>query len=135
MTRKAESVLLDTSAVLALVFREPGWEEVAALIAERQPHAADTLAIEVGNALSKHYRRGLLTADEVAEMWAVFEVLAEAIALSPINVKAALAIITARRMWAYDAYVVEAAMTAGLPLLTLDRQQAGIAALHGVKTL
>lgn len=135
MSQEHSGVLLDTSAVLALVFRESGWEQLAAIIAERQPFAAETLAIEVGNALSKHYRRALLSADEVAELWDVFEALAPAIILAPVNVRAALVYITKRRMWAYDAYVVEAAVAAGLPLLTRDRHQAGIAILHGVKIL
>lgn len=134
MTRKAK-VLLDTSVVLEIALMEPGWEEAAALIEQREPYVADTVDIEVGNALSKHYRRGLLSANEVRDIWANFHALQAVFQRVPVNVGAALEIVTARRMWAYDAYVVEAARERGLPLLTRDNQQASIAALHGVKIL
>lgn len=135
MTKKAESVLLDTSALMAILLEEPDWEEVDSVIAVRPSYLPSTVDIEVGNALSKQFRRSLLSAEEVARVWGNFEAMRPMFQIVQVNVPGALKIVTARRMWAYDAYVVEAARGEGLPLLTRDKQQASIAALYGVKIL
>lgn len=133
MTKKTAAVLLDTSAIMAILLEEPEWEAVHALVTTRKAYLASTIDIEVGNALSRQFRRGLMNAAEVGEVWEVFTAIRALFEVIPVDVRGALAVVTARRMWAYDAYVVEAAMRAGIPLLTRDNQQAAIAALQGVK--
>lgn len=135
MARPTEAVLLDTSALMALLLEEPDWREVQAVITSRKGYLASTIEIEVGNALSRQFRRGLLNAAEVGAVWDIFTAVRELFEIVPVDVRSALDVVTARRMWAYDAYVVEAAMRAGVPLLTRDNQQAAIAALQGVKIL
>lgn len=120
---------------MALLLEEPDWQDIHALITTRKGYLASTIDIEVGNALSRQFRRGLLNAAEVGAVWDIFSAIRELFEIVPVDVRGALDVVTARRMWAYDAYVVEAAMRAGVPLLTRDNQQAAIAALQGVKIL
>lgn len=126
-------IVIDTSAVLAVLLNEP--ERPAVLAATRRAtlEATGSLPWEIGNALVALTRRRAASAKAVRQAWAAFG----AIPLRYIatDVDAALQLAVAHNLYAYDAYVIEAARSSGNPLLSLDRRQVAAARVAGVEIL
>lgn len=111
-------VVIDTSAVLAVLLREPSRESLIALTTGRSLVAAPSLPWEVGNALIAGLRRRKLTVKALQLAWASY--LQIPVRLPHIDVPAALDLASSLGLYAYDAYVLEATRAARAPLLTLD---------------
>lgn len=111
-------LVIDTSALLAVLLNEP---TRAALISATQGYGlvgAPSLPWEVGNALVAGVRRRRLAAAAVRQAWAGYQMVP--VRLAEIDVGHALEIALELGLYAYDAYVLEAARAERLPLLTLD---------------
>ena len=123
---------IDTSAVLAVLLNEPSRP---ALVRATEGHAligAPTLPWEVGNALVAGFRRKRLTSQVIQRAWASYQLVQ--VRLEEIDVASALEIALDLGLYAYDAYVLQMARSAGVPLITLDRGMAVAASRLGVKT-
>jgi len=118
MTDNAFVVAVDTSAVLAVLLREPSRDALIAVTEGRSLVAAPSLPWEVGNALIAGLRRRKLTSTSVPQAWASYERIP--VRLVQIDVPAALDLAIELKLYAYDAYVLQAARSARAPLLTLD---------------
>ena len=126
-------VTVDTSAVLAALLNEPERPAILALTRRATLEAAASLPWEVGNALVALVRRRAIAARDVRRVWAAFaSVPVRYVAL---DVEAALALAASHDIYAYDAYVIEAARAGGNPLLSLDRRQVAVARKVGVEIL
>jgi predicted nucleic acid-binding protein len=128
-----EHVVIDTSALLAVLLNEP---ERAALIDATQGRglvAAPSLPWEVGNALVAGVRRRRISPAVLLEVWASYRKVP--VRLAEIAVARALEIAVEFKVYAYDAYVLEAARAERLPLLTLDRALAHVARRLGLKLM
>jgi predicted nucleic acid-binding protein len=111
-------VAVDTSSVLAVLLREPSREALITLTEGRSLVAAPSLPWEVGNALIAGVRRRKLTAAAVQRAWTSYEQIP--VRLVQIDVSGALELAASLGLYAYDAYVLEAARSVRAPLLTLD---------------
>lgn len=114
----AAGLVIDTSAVLAVLLDEP---TRPALIAAAEGCAlvgAPSLPSEVGNALVAGFRRRRLSAEAVLGAWASYQKVR--VRLAEIDVRNALQIALETGLYAYDAYVLETARAERLPLVTLD---------------
>jgi predicted nucleic acid-binding protein len=111
-------VAIDTSAVLAVLLREPSREALVAMTEGRSLVAAPSLPWEVGNALVAGVRRRKLTGTAVQQAWASYVQIP--VRLVQIDVAAALKLAISIGLYAYDGYVLEAARGVRAPLLTLD---------------
>ena len=114
-----EYLVIDTSALLAVLLNEP---ERSSLIQLTKGHglvAAPSLPWEVGNALVAAVRRKRLRLEALIEAWANYRRVP--LRFSEIVAERALEIAIEYRVYAYDAYVLETARAERLPLLTLDR--------------
>jgi predicted nucleic acid-binding protein len=118
MTTHGPVVVVDTSAVLAVLLREPSRDTLVALTESRSLIAAPSLPWEVGNALIAGLRRRKLTAKAVQFAWASYVQIA--VRLLHVDARTALGLASSLGLYAYDAYVLEAARAARAPLLTLD---------------
>ena len=113
-------MVIDTSVVLAVLLHEP---ERPALI---EATKGATLIVpgsvlwEVGNGLMAGFRRGRLTPREVRDAWLSFERIP--LRLIDVRIPRALALAQRYGLYAYDAYVLEAARTQRTPLLALDQR-------------
>jgi len=127
------SLTIDTSAVLAVLLNEP--ERSALLAATRRAtlEAAGSLPWEIGNALVALARRRAASAKAIRQAWTAFS--AVPIRYVALDVDAALQIAVEHGLYAYDAYVIEAARSSGSPLLSLDRRQVAAARNVGVEVL
>ncbi|MGH2359974.1 MAG: type II toxin-antitoxin system VapC family toxin [bacterium] len=124
-------LVVDTSAVLAVLLDEP---ERAALIALTQGAALlapGSVPWEVGNGLIAGFRRKRLSARQVRDAWANFERIP--LRLLEVTVPKALVLAEQLGLYAYDAYIIEAARTHGVPLLALDERLGTAAAELGLE--
>ena len=80
--------------------------------------APASLGWEVGNAATAGVKRRRLTQERARQLMADFESVT--IREVTIDVKKAVDLGLALGIYAYDAYILEAARASGLPLLTLD---------------
>ncbi len=127
------SLTIDTSAVLAVLLNEP--ERPALLAATRRAtlEAAASLPWEIGNALVTLSRRRAASVKAIRQAWAAFA--AVPIRYVAVEVDSALQLAVAHGLYAYDAYVIEAARSSGSPLLSLDRRQTSVARALGIEVL
>ena len=124
-------MVIDTSALLAVLLEEP---ERPALIAATRGvvlFAPSSLPWEVGNALVAATRRRRLTPAEAQRAWTAYERVP--LRLVDVDMPRAVALALDLGLYAYDAYMLEVARQRGLPLLTLDRTLRAAAASSGLE--
>lgn len=112
-------VVVDTSAVLAVVLNEP---EKPLLIAATEGAyflAPSSLHWEVGNALAAGFKKGRLTLTEAQAALAAYRQIA--IHFDDIDLVDAVALAHRLNIYAYDAYVLACAKKHRCPILTLDK--------------
>lgn len=131
MYKLISSLVIDTSAVLAVLLNEPTRAALIAVTDGSRLVAAQSLTAEVGNALMTGYRRKRLSAKEVLGAWSAYQDVT--VRLAEIDVRNALEIAIELGLYAYDAYVLETARAERLPLLTLDRGLARAAHRLGLR--
>ena len=123
-------VVADTSAVLAVAADE---RTKPALI--RATQGADLIApaslpVEVGNALSAMFKRNRITLVEAESVLVAYRRIP--IRLVEIDLDRAVALAERLGVYAYDAYVLDCALSQDAPLLSLDRGQRSAAREAGI---
>ncbi len=124
-------MVIDSSAILAVLLHEP---ERAPLISATRSAvliSPGSTPWEIGNALIAGWRKKRLSQEQVQQAWASF--LQVPLRLVDVDVPSALAAAIESGLYAYDAYVLEAALVRRVPLLTLDRTLALAAQRSGVQ--
>jgi predicted nucleic acid-binding protein len=126
-------VVIDPSAILAVLLNEPEREALIRATASSVLITPASTPWEIGNALIAGLRRRRLSPDDVSAAWDSFE----EISLRFVEVDIPRALVSAARhgLYAYDAYVLEAAEARRVPLLTLDQTLAHVATQAGVALL
>ena len=127
------SVVIDTSAVLAVLLNEPERPALISVTSGVDLAGAPSLPWEVGNALVAGVRKHRLSAADVRSAWASYQEVP--IRLLRIDALRALSVALDAGLYAYDGYVLEAARSGRLPLLTLDRRLARAAERLGVRIM
>jgi predicted nucleic acid-binding protein len=127
------SIVIDTSAILAVLLNEPERPALIRVTAGVDLTGAPSLPWEVGNALVAAVRRTRLSAADVRSAWASYQEVP--IRLPRIDAQRALTLSLDAGLYAYDGYVLEAARSGRLPLLTLDRRLARAAGRLGVRLM
>lgn len=127
-------MVIDSSAILAVLLHEPERGALVAATDKAVLIAPASTPWEIGNALVAGCRKKRLSLEDVGAAWDSFEDIP--LRLVEVNVPRALRVATEYGLYAYDAYVLQAALARGIPLLTLDRiliraaEQAGIATVE-----
>ena len=112
-------MVIDTSALLAVLLGEPTRPALIAATKGAVLVGAPSLPWEVGNALVAGVRGRQLSSGAAQKAWGSYAQVP--VRLADIDTARALELALALRLYAYDAYVLEAARAARLSLLTLDR--------------
>ena len=123
-------MVIDTSALLAVLLDEPQRPAVIAATAGVVLFAPASLPWEVGNALVATIRRRRLTAAEAQRAWAAYETVP--LRLVEVDIGQAVALAAELGLYAYDSYMLGLARSRRLPLLTLDGKLAAAARAIGV---
>ena len=118
MYKVRDTVVIDTSALLAVLLNEPARPALIRATTGCELVAAPSLPWEVGNALVAGFRRRRLSVHAVHEAWSNFAAIP--VRLAEIDVDRALGIAISLGLYAYDGYVLEASRAERQPLLTLD---------------
>jgi predicted nucleic acid-binding protein len=112
------NIVIDTSAILAVLLDEPEKEAVVEKTMGAVLSAPASLRWEVGNAATAGVKRRRLTPARARQMMTDFETVT--IRESAIDIKSAVDLGLELGLYAYDAYILEAARASGYPLLALD---------------
>jgi len=123
-------VVIDTSALLAVLLEEPERPALIAATAGIVLFAPNSLPWEVGNALVATTRRRRLTSAEAQRAWRAYE--AVPLRLVDVDIGRAVSLAVELGLYAYDAYMLELARQRGLPLLTLDQRLRAAAMASGL---
>jgi predicted nucleic acid-binding protein len=127
------TIAVDTSAILAVLLNEPSRAGLIALTDGCSLISAPSLPWEVGNALIAGVRKRRLTEEVVLTAWASYGMIP--VRSAQLDVGKALELAVALRVYAYDAYMLEAARSERAPLLTLDAALARAARSIGISVM
>jgi predicted nucleic acid-binding protein len=112
------NIVIDTSAILAVLLAEPEKEAVVEATMGSIVCAPASLRWEVGNAATAGVKRRRLTPERARQLITDFEhVTFRELA---IDIGRAVDLGLELGIYAYDAYILEAARSSGFPLLALD---------------
>jgi len=111
-------VLLDASAILAIILNEPNRDIAVKLTKGAMILAPEVISFEIGNALVNLYRKKKIAADELLEAYKNFAFIP--LRIIKIDITEALKIACRYNIYAYDAYYLEIARRLNLPLITFD---------------
>jgi predicted nucleic acid-binding protein len=112
------NIVIDTSAILAVLLDEPEKEAVVEKTMGSILSAPASLRWEVGNAATAGVKRRRLTVERAQQLMTDFESVTIRELL--VDIKSAVDLGLELGIYAYDAYVLEAARASGYPLLALD---------------
>ena len=114
----AAHIVTDTSAILAVLLEEPEKPAVVAATMGTVLCAPASVRWEIGNAATAGVRRHRLTHERALQLIVDFErVTVRELA---VDLRRAVDLALQLRIYAYDAYILEAARSSGYPLLALD---------------
>ena len=127
------NIVVDASAVIAVIVEESARPEILRLTAGHFLIAPHSLRYEIGNSLSKMLKMGRIKAETAQEAFSCYESIP--IRSIPVNMSKALDFVAKHNIYAYDAYMIEVAHRLGVPLLTLDVPLLRIAEKAGIDVL
>lgn len=112
-------IVIDTSALLAVVGEQPEKAELIRLTRGAALVAPASVHWEVGNALSAMFKRKSIDLDTALELLDAYADIP--IRLIDVALKQAVELSARLNVYAYDAFVIACAVTQRAPILTLDR--------------
>ena len=126
-------VVVDASAIIAVVLDEPEKAAIVAATEGAQLIAPPSLHWEVGNALAAMFRRHRISLSEAEAALDAYQ----QIVIRPVDVDLRESLRLAHRFttYAYDAYILACALRYGSPLLSLDAKLKTVATAAGVEVL
>jgi predicted nucleic acid-binding protein len=126
MPRPSVQLVIDTSALMAVLLEEPERPALVAATTGAVLLAPASLPWELGNALVATVRRRRLSAADAGKAWGAYE--AVPIRLVEVDIGEAVATAIELGLYAYDAYMLVVARSRRAPLLTLDQRLGAAAA-------
>jgi predicted nucleic acid-binding protein len=114
----AANIVIDTSAILAVLLAEPEKQAVVDVTMGTIVCAPASLRWEVGNAATAGVKRHRLTPERARQLITDFEQVT--IRELAVDLRRTVDLGLELGIYAYDAYILEAARSSGFPLLALD---------------
>jgi predicted nucleic acid-binding protein len=111
-------LMVDASVLICIILNEPEKKKIIALTEGMELVSPEMISFEIGNALSRMYKRHRLNEEQIIKSYELFNSLP--IRLVEVNMVSALKLSCKYTIYAYDAYYLETAYRLRLPLLTLD---------------
>ena len=123
-------VVMDTSAVIAVIANEPEEATISRFIEGANLFAPMSVHWEVGNAFSAMFRRRRINLTQA--MGAISNLEQLPLRLMNVDLRESLELSHRLNLYAYDAYVIACAVSLSIPLVTLDRRMSAVAPSVGV---
>ena len=117
-------VLLDASAIMAIILNEPNRHEVIKLTENTILLAPEVISFEIGNALINLHKKQKITEEKLISAYKKYTSIP--IRIITVDVEKALKIACMYGIFAYDAYYLEIAVRLKLPLITFDKQMESV---------
>jgi predicted nucleic acid-binding protein len=111
-------IVIDTSAVLAVIGEQPEKADLVKLTRGAILVAPASVHWEVGNALSAMFKRKAIGIKEALQLLEAYAAIP--IRMAEIGLKQGVELSARLNVYAYDAYVLACAINQRAPLLTLD---------------
>ena len=126
-------ILLDASAIMAVIVDEPERDIVIALTKIAEIVTPNVVSFEVANGLTKMMKRKIIDRENMINAFRYFK----KIPIKPVevDVEKSLEIAWEYKIYAYDAYYLETAKRLKLPLLTFDSAMSRIGNEMGINIL
>ena len=124
-------IVIDASAILAVIVDEPERDRVIELTAGQRLVGPGSIPWEIGNAFSSMLKQRRIDIEEAKRGLSIFRAIP--IRYLAVDMENAVSIAHANDMYAYDAYFLDCAARHAAPLLTLDgplRRVAGKIGIH-----
>jgi predicted nucleic acid-binding protein len=120
------AIVVDASAIAAVIFNEPERDDVLKKLTNRAFHAPSFLQSELANVAVKKARRN--PTNEAHYMTALAELDLLPMTFHSVNAREVAALAMRTQLWAYDASYLWLALSLGMPLVTLDTRLEAVAA-------
>ena len=133
MYNSSMDVVIDTSAVIAVIANEPERRAIVEHTVDANLIAPASVHWEVGNAFSAMFRRGRINLAQAKRAIESYERIM--FRFVDIDLGQSLELSERLDMYAYDAYVLACASNLRIPLLTLDGGLVTKAPMVGVRVL
>ena len=111
-------ILLDASAIMAIILNEPTRDEVINLTENAMLLCPEVISFEIGNALVNLYRKRKINEQELLEAYRNFTLIP--LRIIKVDMEKAIRIACKYNIYAYDAYYLEIAHRLKLPMITFD---------------
>ena len=131
--RAALDIVIDTSAIIAVVTNEPHRQRLIELTAGAGLIVPPSVPWEIGNAFSAMFRQKRISLRQALLAVRLYKKIP--LRISEVDLRAALELAHALDVYAYDAYVIACARKHRADLLSLDRGLIEAAARAGVGVL
>jgi len=120
MIKVTMDIVVDTSALIAVIVGEPERDRIITLTAGNTIIGPGSIPWEIGNAFSAMFKQQRLTLEEAQKGFAIFNT----IPIRYINPDFVNAVTMSKQtnLYAYDAYFLDCAARMKAPLITLDRK-------------
>jgi predicted nucleic acid-binding protein len=126
-------VIIDASAIIAVLINEPIKGRLVALTDQASLLAPHSVHWEIGNAFSAMLKRERIDLEQAIEALRIYGHIP--LRFVDVELDEALRIAHTHRIYAYDAYLIRCAEKYGAPLLSLDRGLIAAAQAQGVRVL
>lgn len=123
-------MVIDTSAVMAVLLHEPERDRLIRATVGVVLLSPASLPWEVGNALVACVRRRRVSPIDLERAWDAFAAIT--LRVADVNIGRAMALAIEHDLYAYDGYMLALAVDRRVPLLTLDTRLAMAARRQGV---
>ena len=120
-----KNILIDASALIAVIANEPEKAGLVKLVEGFSLIAPRSVYWEIGNAFSAMLKRGRITLRQVEKALMAFNGIP--VRYVDVDLRESLVVAGRHGIYAYDAYLLAGAMRYKAPLLTLDRQMVRMA--------
>ena len=133
MYNSSMDIVIDTSAVIAVIANEPEKPAIVEHTLGANLIAPASVHWEVGNAFSAMFKRRRISLSQAKEAIKSYERIV--FRFIDVDLGQSLELSDRLNMYGYDAYVLACALNMRSPLLTLDKKIAAAAPVVGVKVL
>ena len=111
-------ILLDASAIMAILLNEPNRERVIGLTDNTTLLSPEVISFEIGNALVNLFKKQKITEEGLFAAYNNYTLIP--LRSIKVDTEKALKIACKYKIYAYDAYYLETAYRLKLPLITFD---------------
>lgn len=127
------TIVVDTSAVIAVINGEPEKDRLIELTKETSIVAPPSIDWEIGNAFSAMLKQSRISLSQAVEVVNIYQEID--LEILEIDLIEALKLAGKLKIYAYDAYILQCAIEYDLPLIALDKNLRANAKKLGINLL